>query len=175
MSRYFGHTGHVMLTISASSPELATVQILSIQWVWRAISLWFLICIHIRIRGIVLTLCVYCLLYLLWRTFRLNILFQFNCIIFFIPRLCKILYTTFALESSRSFLPCFPLSFPLKKTTIINGNGFLWLTCLLSKPLILVSFFLKLCNPKLRLLYAYGFILEFSMLYLLFRMTIHLE
>lgn len=63
---------------------------------------------HIRVSGIVLTLCVYCLLYLLWRTFSLNILFQFNCIIFFNPRLCKILYTSFALESSCSFLPCYP-------------------------------------------------------------------
>lgn len=40
---------------------------------------------HIRVSGIVLTLCVYCLLYLLWRTFSLNILFQFNCIIFLSP------------------------------------------------------------------------------------------
>lgn len=74
----------VMLTFSASSPELACVHCIdSIHPVSVTCHLSVvLISIHVRVRGIMLTLCVYSPFYLLWRTFRLNILFQFNGIIF---------------------------------------------------------------------------------------------
>lgn len=135
-----------------------------------------LICIHKRVSGIALTLCVYCPFIHFFENFQVK---------YFVPiklhhlplspgcvRSC-ILHSLLRVQNS--FISCYPLSFPLKKKhTVTNGNEFIWLTCLSSKSLILVSFFLKLCNPKLHLFYTYS-ILGFSVLYLIFRMTIHLE
>lgn len=139
--RYFRHTGHsqqVMLTVSASSPDLADVHCLESIHIVSVISMW-LWSAFIKGSVILCWLCVFIvLLYLLLENFQVK---------YFVPiklhhlplspgcvRSC-IFYSL--LRVHNSFFSCYPLSFPLKKNhTIINGNGFLQLTCLLSKPLI---------------------------------------
>ena len=121
MLRYFRHTGHsqqIMLTVSASSPDLADVHCLESIHIVSVISMW-LWSAFIKGSVILCWLCVFIvLLYLLLENFQVK---------YFVPiklhhlplspgcvRSC-IFYSL--LRVHNSFFSCYPLSFPLKKKT----------------------------------------------------------